>query len=166
MPEQFVPDRSSLFSKDDVPVALAGVAITADVRGLCAKVTVAQRYVNHETQPIEAVYVFPLDENAAVCRFEAIIDGTLVIGEVKEREEVFRVYDDAMEAGHGAYLVDEERPDVFQASVGNLPPGKEVLLKITYVTELDVDSGALRFVMPTTVSPRYAPSRSRVGWPP
>jgi hypothetical protein len=31
MPEQFVPDRSSLFSKDDVPVALAGVAITADV---------------------------------------------------------------------------------------------------------------------------------------
>jgi len=72
-----------------------------------------------------------------------------------------------MEAGHGAYLLDEERPDVFQASVGNLPPGKEVLLKITYVTELTVDTGALRFVIPTTVSPRYAPQvdRAAVGRP-
>jgi Vault protein inter-alpha-trypsin domain/von Willebrand factor type A domain len=163
MPEQLVPDRTGLISKDDAPVALAGVAITADVRGLCAKVTVAQRYINRESQPIEAVYVFPLDEGAAVCGFEAIIDGTLVVGEVKEREEAFRMYDDAMEAGHGAYLLDEERPDVFQASVGNLPPGTEVLLKITYVTELDVDSGALRFVVPTTVSPRYAPQIDRLG---
>jgi Ca-activated chloride channel homolog len=163
MPEQLVPDRSGLISKDDAPVALAGVSIAADVRGLCAKVTVAQRYINRETRPIEAVYVFPLDEGAAVCGFEAIIDGTLVVGEVKERDEAFRIYDDAMEAGHGAYLLDEERPDVFQASVGNLPPGKEVLLKITYVTEVDVDSGSLRFVVPTTVSPRYAPQIDRVG---
>lgn len=163
MSEQFVPDRTGLLSKDDAPVALAGVAVTADVRGVCAQVTVAQRYVNRETQPIEAVYVFPLDEHAAVCGFEAVIDGTLVVGEVKEREDAFRMYDDAMEAGYGAYLLDEERPDVFQASVGNLPPGKDVLLKITYVTELDVDSGALRFVIPTTVSPRYAPAVDRVG---
>ncbi len=162
MPEQFVSERIGLISKDAAPVALDGVAIAADIRGVCAKVTVAQRYVNREVQPIEAVYVFPLDERAAVCGFEAVIDGTLVVGEVKERDEAFRIYDDAMEAGHGAYLLDEERPDVFQASVGNLPPGKEVLLKITYVTELTVDTGALRFVIPTTVSPRYAPQVDRV----
>src|SRR5262245_57891856 len=163
MPEPLVSERAGLISKDDAPVALAGVAIAADVRGFCAKVTVAQRYVNREAQPIEAVYVFPLDEAAAVCGFEAVIDGTLVVGEVKARDEAFRIYDDAMEAGHGAYLLDEERPDVFQASVGNLPPGKEALLKITYVTELDVDNGSLRFVIPTTVSPRYAPQVDRVG---
>jgi Ca-activated chloride channel family protein len=167
MPEQFVSERIGLISKDAAPVALAGVAIAADIRGVCAKVTVAQRYVNREAQPIEAVYVFPLDERAAVCGFEAVINGTLVVGEVKERDEAFRIYDDAMEAGHGAYLLDEERPDVFQASVGNLPPDKEVLLKITYVTELTVDTGALRFVIPTTVSPRYAPQvdRAAVGRP-
>ena len=107
--------------------------------------------------------MFPLDEGAAVCGFEALIDGTLVVGEVKERETAFAKYDDAMQAGHGAILLDEERPDVFQASVGNLPPGKEALLKITYVSELDVQGGALRFVVPTTVSPRYAPAADRVG---
>ena len=107
------------------PVPLAGVSIEAEITTLCARVAVTQRYVNRESTPIEAIYVFPLDEGAAVCGFEAIIDGTLVVGEVKEREEAFRMYDDAIERGDGAFLLDEERPDVFQASIGNLPPGKE-----------------------------------------
>ena len=122
-----------------------------------------QRYVNRESTPSKRSIVFPLDEGAAVCGFEAIIDGTLVVGEVKEREEAFRMYDDAMERGDGAFLLDEERPDVFQASIGNLPPGKEVLVKLTYVTELVVSDGGLRFSIPTTVSPRYAPAEDRAG---
>ena len=121
-----------------MPVPLAGVSIDAEISSFCARVAVTQRYVNREATPIEAVYVFPLDEGAAVCGFEAIIDGTLVVGEVKERDEAFEMYDDAMERGDGAFLLDEERPDVFQASIGNLPPGKEVLVKLTYVTELAV----------------------------
>jgi hypothetical protein len=144
-------------------VPLTGVVVDAEISTLCARVTVTQRYVNNEATPIEAVYVFPLDEGSAVTGFEAIVDGTLVVGEVKERDEAFKVYDEAMEQGHGAFLLDEERPDVFQASVGNLPPGKEVLLKLTYVSELSIGDGAVRFVVPTTVSPRYAPAEDRSG---
>src|SRR5262249_3690709 len=77
--------------------------------------------------------------------------------------EAFRAYDDAMERGDGAFLLDEERPDVFQASIGNLPPGKDVLLKLTYVAELAIEGGCIRFSLPTTVSPRYAPAVDRVG---
>jgi len=163
MPEQLTAPRAGLFTTDEASVPLTGVSIDADVSTFCARVTVTQRYVNSESKPIEAVYVFPLDEGAAVCGFEAVIDGTLVVGEVKEREAAFKMYDDAMEQGHGAYLLDEERPDVFQASVGNLPPGKEVLLKLTYVTELSIEGGTIRFMIPTTVSPRYAPPEDRVG---
>jgi Ca-activated chloride channel family protein len=157
--------EAGLFTRGEtvVPVPLAGVSIEAEISGLCARVAVAHRYVNLETTPIEAVYVFPLDENAAVCGFEAIVDGTLVIGEVREREKAFDEYDEAIEEGHGAFLIDEERPDVFQASIGNLPPGKEVLVRLTYVAELSVDDGRLRFAIPTTVSPRYAPPEDRVG---
>ena len=49
MPEQFVSEGIGLISKDAAPVALAGVVIAADIRGVCAKVTVAQRYVNRES---------------------------------------------------------------------------------------------------------------------
>ena len=155
--------RSGLFTTQSAQVPLAGVSIDAEISSFCARVSVSQRYVNREPHPIEAVYVFPLDEGAAVCGFEAIIDGTLVIGEVKEREDAFRMYDEAIERGHGGFLLDEERPDVFQASVGNLAPGKEVLLKVTYVTELTVAGSGLRFTIPTTVSPRYAPAEDQRG---
>jgi hypothetical protein len=145
------------------PIPLEGVRVEARIRDFCARVTVSQRYRNTEDAPLEAVYVFPLDEGAAVCGFEALIDGTHVVGRVKEREEAFAAYDDAMALGHGAYLLDQERPDVFTASIGNLPPGKEVLVRITYVTELARDGDDLRFVLPTTVSPRYAPEADRRG---
>ena len=164
MPETLTTHTpAGLFTTADVPVPLAGVSVVADIVNLCARVTVTQRFVNREATPLEAVYLFPLDEGAAVCGFEALIDGTLVVGASMEREVAFVKYDDAMQEGHGAYLLDEERPDVFQASVGNLPPGKEALLKITYVSELGVQDGALRFVVPTTISPRYAPAVDRVG---
>src|SRR5688572_27376636 len=165
MPDTATLPSAGLFRRDrtDSPVPLAGVSVDAHLSGFYARVVVSHRYVNRETTPIEAVYVFPLDEAAAVCGFEAIVDGTLVVGEVHEREQAFEIYDNAMEQGHGAFLLDEERPDVFQASIGNLPPGKEVLVKLTYVTELAVDEGRLRFVIPTTVSPRYAPAQDRVG---
>src|SRR4051812_29701888 len=162
MPESATLPRAGLFTRTRAAVPLAGVTVDAEITNLCARVTVAQRYVNREPTPIEAVYLFPLDEGAAVCAFEAIVDGTLVVGEVKEREEAFKAYDEGMERGDGAFLLDEERPDVFQVSVGNLPPGKEVLLKLTYVTELSIAGGGLRFVVPTTVSPRYAPAGDRV----
>lgn len=163
MPEPATLPRSGLYTTSGAAVPLAGVSIHADISNLSARVAIAQRFVNTEQTPIEATYLFPLDEAAAVCGFEAIVDGTLVVGEVKPREEAFEAYDDAMARGDGAYLLDEERPDVFQASVGNLPPGREVLLKITYVAELPVSEGRIRFAIPTTVSPRYAPADDQVG---
>ena len=156
---------AGLFALDEVgsPVPLTGVSVEGTITGLCGRVSVAHRYRNTESTPIEAVYLFPLDEGAAVCGFEAIVDGTVIVGEVQERERAFVNYDDAIERGDGAFLLDEERPDVFRASIGNLPPGKEVLVRITYVTELPVDDGRFRFTLPTTIAPKYAPAEDQRG---
>ena len=43
----------------------------ASLRDLATEVTITQRYRNTEAHRIEAVYVFPLEEGAAVCGFEA-----------------------------------------------------------------------------------------------
>lgn len=152
-----------LVVEGEKPIPLEGVSVEATIKDQCTRVTLTQRYRNQEAQPIEAVYVFPLDEEAAICGFEAMIGEIHVVGEVKEKEEAFEKYDDALAHGHGAYLLDQEKPDVFTASVGNIPPGKEVLVKITYVAEVGLEGDAVRFVLPTTVSPRYAPQQDQVG---
>jgi Ca-activated chloride channel family protein len=145
------------------PIPLEGVAIEADVRDFCARVTVTQRYRNVEEKPIEALYVFPLDERAAVCGFSALVDGVEIVGEVRERDEAFERYDDAISDGHGAFLFDQERFDVFTARIGNLLPGKEAVVRISYVAELALEGDDLRFTLPTTISPRYAPLEDRKG---
>jgi hypothetical protein len=147
----------------DAPVPLAGVSVDVHIHDVFADVTITQRYRNCEAQPIEVVYVFPLDDGATVCGFEAVVGDVHYVGEVKDREAAFEEYDTAISQGHGAYLLDEERPDVFTASLGNVPPGAEVLLKLTYVTELAFEGDAVRFMLPTTVSPRFAPAEDRVG---
>ena len=42
---------------------------------------------------------------------------------------------------------------MFTVSVGNLPPGALVLIKITYVTELTVDREHICFSLPGSVAP-------------
>ena len=76
------------------------------------QVVVLQCYENHSSDFLEAKYVFPLDEQAAVCGFEAYINGKHVVGEVKEKETAHKEYKKAIQEGHGAYLMDqnEETP--------------------------------------------------------
>uniref|UniRef100_A0A8C1UW94 Poly [ADP-ribose] polymerase n=1 Tax=Cyprinus carpio TaxID=7962 RepID=A0A8C1UW94_CYPCA len=116
-------------------------------------VIIFQTYTNQSAVPIEAKYVFPLEETAAVCGFEAFINGKHVIGKVKEKEQARKEYKQAIEKGHGAYLMDQDAPDVFTISVGNLPPGATVLIKVTFITELVVRSGSIIFSLSGTVAP-------------
>ena len=42
---------------------------------------------------------------------------------------------------------------MFTVSVGNLPPGANVLIKITYVAELSVEGEKIIFTLPGSVAP-------------
>jgi Ca-activated chloride channel family protein len=145
------------------PVPLEGVKIHAEVLGHASRVTLAQRFRNAEKVPIEAVYVFPVPEAAAVCGLAMRVGERRIEGQVWEREKAFEIYDDAMAAGHGAVLVDAERPNIFTASVGNILPGQEVVVELTWAAELGMEGEAIRFVLPTTVAPRYAPEEDQRG---
>lgn len=57
--------------------------------------------------------------------------------------------DDAIASGHGAYLLEKkEHSNTFSANIGNLPPGKEILVGLAYITELAFDEGKLKLVLP------------------
>ncbi|XP_035659528.1 protein mono-ADP-ribosyltransferase PARP4-like [Branchiostoma floridae] len=138
---------------EETPVPLKSVHVRAKLLDLAAQVVVLQSYKNENNVAIEAKYVFPLDDMAAVVGFEAFINGKHVVGEVKGKEEAHREYRQAISEGHGAYLMDEETPDVFTVSVGNLPPRASVLIKITYVAELAVEGENICFRLPGSVAP-------------
>ncbi|PKK77689.1 hypothetical protein RhiirC2_675649 [Rhizophagus irregularis] len=143
------------------PIPLQNVTVEANIVDMIAEVTISQAYKNIEKDTIEALYKFPIYEAAAICGFEAEIDGQRKVkGIVKEAKEAAKEYTEAIQEGHGAYLLESESEDVFQCSVGNITSEQTVVIKITYVTELkhDSESEKIRFVLPTNIAPRYGSS--------
>ncbi|XP_075805124.1 protein mono-ADP-ribosyltransferase PARP4 isoform X3 [Microtus pennsylvanicus] len=145
--------KAGLQDKSANSVPLDSVHIRGRIIDFVAQIIIFQTYTNQSHVPIEAKYIFPLDDKAAVCGFEAFINGKHIVGEIKEKEEAQQKYREAVSQGHGAYLMDQDTPDVFTVSVGNLPPRAKVLIKITYITELTFESPVAVFFMPATVAP-------------
>ncbi|XP_056417671.1 protein mono-ADP-ribosyltransferase PARP4 isoform X4 [Hyla sarda] len=151
LPEPCVT-KAGLKGSDGQQIPLQSIHIKARLMDLAAKVVIFQTYKNNSPFPIEAKYVFPLDSTAAVCGFEAFINGKHIIGEVKEKQQAHREYRTAINEGHGAYLMDQDAPDVFTVSVGNLPPKATVIIKITYVMELQCQYNCIEFTIPGNVA--------------
>jgi len=149
--------QGGLRSVDGKPIPLRGVDVSGDVVGGTARIKVRQRYENVEKVPVEAIYVFPLPSEGTLVGFVMECEGRRIEGVCKEREEAFRAYDDATLEGHGAALLEQERPNVFTANVGNLLPGETTIVEIEYVQRLRASEGALRVMIPTLVAPRYIP---------
>ena len=144
--------------KTTIEFPLAHTSVLADVTGDIARVEVTQLYQNPTAQRLEAVYQFPLPENAAVTDMMFRIGKRVVISEVKKRQEARATYERAKAEGHTAALTEEERPNLFTQSVANIPPGESVEVVIRYVHEIKFDSGRYQFHFPTTIGPRYNPS--------
>ena len=131
--------------------------VRAEISGFVAEVSVTQVFGNSATGPIEAVYVFPLPENAAVNDLTLSIGDRLIKGQIKKREEARQVYEAARAQGKTAALLDQERPNIFTQSVANIQPGHEIKVTLRYLQDLAYDHGEYKFVFPMTVGPRYIP---------
>jgi Ca-activated chloride channel family protein len=140
-----------------VPVPLEHTGVTGHISGYIASVDVAQRFHNPYDTKIEAVYVFPLPENAAVRDFLMTIGDRTIRGVIREREEAQRIYDAAKARGHVASLMSQERPNIFTQKVANIEPGKRIDVTITYFNTLAYSDGWFEFVFPMVVGPRFNP---------
>ncbi|MHC4404060.1 MAG: VIT and vWA domain-containing protein [Planctomycetota bacterium] len=131
--------------------------VKVDVAGFIARVTVRQQFHNPFEHKIEAVYAFPLSQNAAVDRMTMTIGDRVIEGEIKERGEARQIYESAKAAGKVASLLDQERPNIFTQSVANIEPGEKVDITISYSETLDWEDGLFHFDFPMVVGPRYIP---------
>ena len=127
------------------------------INGMVARVRVVQHFLNPHDEWQEGVYVFPLPDNAAVDHVRLLVGGRVIVGEIRERQEAKRTYENAKAAGQRAALVEQERPNMFTASVANIGPGERITVEIRYHQTLRYDDGAFRLRFPLVVGPRYIP---------
>ncbi|MEV6868558.1 VIT domain-containing protein [Streptosporangium subroseum] len=151
---------------------LESVDVTAAVSGLIAGVEVVQGFRNPHDVALEATYVFPLPDRAAVTAFRMEADGRVIEGILKERGQARADYDQAISQGRRAAIAEEDRPDVFTIRVGNIVPGERVTVHLTLNQPLPYEDGAATFRFPLVVAPRYVPGtpldgeQAGAGWAP
>uniref|UniRef100_A0A8C5WZ30 von Willebrand factor A domain-containing protein 5A-like n=1 Tax=Laticauda laticaudata TaxID=8630 RepID=A0A8C5WZ30_LATLA len=158
--------RCGLLTSFKEPVPLKSISVDVIIRGFVADVVSELQYQNEEKNPVEATFVFPLDDEVAVYAFEGLIDGKRIEAQIREKKQAEQEYDDALSEGHQAFLLgrEENTSDIFMCNLGNLPPGEKATLKLHYVQALAVEpDDAVRFVLPTVLNPRYVPEGSEGG---
>lgn len=136
---------------------LDSVDIKASITGLAAGIELTQGFRNPFDVPLEATYIFPLPDRAAVTALRMEAADRVVEGVLKEREQARRDYDAAIAAGRRAAIAEEDRPDVFTMRVGNILPGEHVTIRLTLNQPLPYEDDQATFRFPLVVAPRYIP---------
>ena len=136
---------------------LVAMDVSARISGLTAEVRVRQTYRNALDEALEATYIFPLPDRAAVTAFRMEVAGRIVEGDLKERGEAREEYEKAIEAGHRAAIAEEERSGTFSLRVGNIPAKEQVTVELTLVGPVAVADGEATFRFPLVIAPRYIP---------
>ncbi len=136
---------------------LESMDVLARIDGLLCRSTLRQVFVNVFGQPLEAVYIFPLPDRAAVTAFRMEVAGRVIDGVLEEREKAREDYERAITEGKRAAIAEEDRPGVFNLRVGNLMPGERATIELTLCGVLPYADGEVTFRFPLVVAPRYIP---------
>nr|MCU0518069.1 after-VIT domain-containing protein [Oscillatoria sp. Prado101] len=157
------PDRASgglfVLSKDSKQqiFPLKHTEVKAKIAGNLSRVEVTQSFENPFKDPLEAIYVFPLPDEAAVDDMEIKIGDRIIKGDIKRREEAQKIYEQALREGRTAGLLEQERDNIFTQSLANIKPGEQIVVTIRYTDSLKFEGGNYEFVFPMVVGPRYIP---------
>ncbi|MCP4073539.1 MAG: VWA domain-containing protein [Hyphomicrobiales bacterium] len=126
-----------------------------DVNGHVATVSLMQTFINPGSIPLNAKYLFPLNQKAAVYGMEMKVGDEIVKAIIKRKEEAKKVFEKAKSEGKVASLLNQHRPNMFTQDVANLMPGKPVTITLRYLQLIPKIDDAYELVIPMVVGPRY-----------
>ncbi len=142
------------------PAPVLASDVHVEIDGIVARSRVTQIFSNPTAQWREAIYVFPLAENAAVDGLHMVVGERVVEGRIAENAEAKKVYEAAKEEGKKAAFVEQQRPNLFTVAVANIGPGEEVEIVLDLQQVVTVARGTFSLRFPMVALPRYKPEGS------
>jgi Ca-activated chloride channel family protein len=144
-------------NQQTIAFPLKHTEVNAKVDGNISRVEVTQTFENPFTTTLEATYIFPLPDEAAVDDMLIKIGDRTIQGSIKKRQEAQQIYEQAKRQGRTTGLLEQERDNVFTQSLANIKPGEQIDVIIRYTESLKFEGGNYEFVFPMVVGPRYIP---------
>lgn len=144
-----------LRSRDGATVPLQGVTARGRLEGLIFELTVEQRYRNDTPKNLEAVFTFPLPLRAVLLGFDLEIGERKLKAHAVARQEAAEEYEQAIDHGDTAALIEHDGNGLYTVSLGNLMAGENAVIRYRYAELLDAHDGHVRLNVPTVIAPRY-----------
>ena len=141
-------------SGDHLPV-LEGVHIATTVNCFVMTSAISQTYRNDSDDEIEVTYTFPLSTDAVLTDLKITINGKTLNAQVLPKKTAERDYEAAIESGDTPVMVQAGRPGLYNASIGNLLPGEQLVIDIQTAQPLQEIDGTYRLRIPTVIAPNY-----------
>ena len=118
------------------------------IEGGYVTTSVEQTFYNPSANDLEAIYSFPVPEAAAVGEFMYWIDGKPVIGEVVEKQQARKIYEEEKAAGRNAAIVEKDEYKTFDISIHPVRAQSDVKIRLVYVQAAHMDTGVGRYLYP------------------
>ena len=135
------------------------VALASDVHytigGLVAEASIRQRFSNSSSEWIEAQYLLPLPEGAAVHDMTLRIGARVIVGEIREKEQARSEYVEAAASGKRAALVESDRANLFRTAVSNIAPGETIEIEVRWWQQIAYRDDRFALTLPLTYTPRH-----------
>ncbi|CAM2008540.1 VIT domain-containing protein [Acanthopleuribacter pedis] len=126
-----------------------------EITGNAVHARVRQTFFNDSVARLEALYNFPLPDEATVTDMFMQIGERRIRGVVQEKETARQTYEQAKRSGRRASLIEHQRQNLFETRVANLQPGDEITITFTYLTPLPRVDDRYELVFPTVFGARY-----------
>ncbi len=130
-------------------------AVRVDIQGDMATVEITQRFANDAHLPLEAEYLFPLNQHAAVYGMQMQVGDEIIEAQIREKAVAEAEFKEAADAGKAAALLTQHRPNMFTQRVANLMPGLPIEVTLRYVQMIPKIGNQHELVIPLIVGPRY-----------
>src|SRR5215470_20254151 len=151
------PKRSPGAAVREIAFPLRHTDVRAKVAGMAAMYTVTQTFENPYDEAIDAVYVFPLGDEAAITSYAIVIGERTIAGEIKKKDEARATYEEAKAQGHTAALLEQEKRNIFRQRIANIAPRETIQVRMQYIELLGYRDGEYEIAFPLVVGPRYLP---------
>ena len=122
--------------------------VEVEIDNQVAQVEIDQAFLNEADFALEATYIFPLPEDAAISDFAMYVDGERLEGRILDKEKARAIYEDIVRRREDPALLEYVGRNMFQAQVFPIPPHSERRIQIAYTQVLSQDGGLVRFVYP------------------
>lgn len=129
-------------------------AVQVTINNGIAVTEVTQVFRNTENRQVEALYTFPVPDDASVASFAMWINGKEMIGEVVEKHKAREIYDSYRRVRRDPGLLEQTDYKTFEMRIFPIGPRAKQKVQICYYQELDYDNDWVTYVYPLATQTR------------